>query len=128
MLRRGLQIAITTFGVVATIAGLSTVVLGAAGVLGGGPVSATIDSEIRFYSVWYVFAGVLALRTVPRVESEGFMLRLVFAALFFGGVARLLSILAVGRPHALSLVLLGLELVIPPIVLPWQAAVARRHL
>ena len=127
MLRRGLQVAVGIFGVVATVAGLVTVVAGAAGIVGGGPVSPTVDSEIRFYSVWYVLVGLFALRAVPRVEVEGFTIRLIFGALFVGGLARLLSLAVAGSPHVLTYVLLGLELVIPPIVLPWQAAVARRH-
>jgi hypothetical protein len=60
------------------------------------------------------------------IESETTVIRILFVGLFLGGCARLLSLAAVGRPHSFFLILLGLELLIPVVVIPWQAALARR--
>ena len=60
------------------------------------------------------------------MEAEAFTIRAVFATLFLAGIARVISIITEGRPHAFQLVLLGLELVLPIVVIPWQVLVARR--
>jgi hypothetical protein len=123
--RRGLQVVLTIVGIVAVAAGGHTVVTGGDSVLNHGDVSAGVDSELRFYAAWYVVAGVLVLRAVRRVESEALVVRAVGAAFFLAGSARLLSLVTVGRPHPFALALMVLEFVIPVVIVPWQAAVAR---
>jgi hypothetical protein len=107
------------------VAGGQTVLAGGDSVLDHGDVSAGVDSELRFYAAWYVVAGALLLRSVPRVETEALIVRAFGAAFFLAGSARLLSLVTVGRPHAFALVLMVLEFVIPVVIVPWQAAVAR---
>lgn len=94
--------------------------------LEGGKVSANVDSELRFYAAWYAAAGVLLLRTVRRVESEGTTIRAICAVLFVAACSRVISIIAVGAPHPMFLALMVVEFAIPVLVVPWQAAVARR--
>jgi hypothetical protein len=48
MSRRGLQAILTILGLVAVVFGTLTVFTGGAGVIGGGEVSASVDSELRF--------------------------------------------------------------------------------
>jgi hypothetical protein len=126
MSRRGLQAILTILGLVAVVFGTLTVFTGGAGVIGGGEVSASVDSELRFYAAWYAAAGVVMLRAVPRVESAGTTIRALCAVLFIAACARVLSILLVGAPHPVFLALMVIEFVIPAVVVPWQAAVARR--
>ncbi len=116
---------VTVLGIVAVAAGAHTVLIGGDSVLNHGDVSAGVDSELRFYAAWYVVAGALLLRAVRRIESEALIVRAVGAAFFIAGSARLLSLVTVGTPHAFALVLMVLEFVIPVVIVPWQAAVAR---
>jgi hypothetical protein len=51
MSRRGLQATLTILGSIAVTFGGLTVLTGAAGVLAGGPASASVDSEMRFYDL-----------------------------------------------------------------------------
>jgi hypothetical protein len=125
MSRRGLQVVLTFLGIVAVAAGGYTVLTGGDSVLDRGTVSAGVDSELRFYAAWYLVAGVLVLRAVRRVEAEALIVRAVGAAFFLAGGARLLSLVTVGRPHAFALVLMVLEFIIPVVIVPWQAVVAR---
>jgi hypothetical protein len=124
MSRRALQATLAILGVTAVTFGGLTVLTGAAGVLAGGPVSASVDSEMRFYAAWYLAAGVLLLRTVARVESEGPTIRTICAVLFLAACARVVSFVAVGAPHPVFVVLMAIEFAIPVVVVPWQAAVA----
>lgn len=122
--QRVLQWLWATFGVVAVVFGSLSVVFGSAVQPEAGTVAPGVESELRFYAAWYVVAGVLALRTVPRIASEGTTIRVLCAGLFVGGAARLVAALRVGWPPAFFVVLMVLEFLIPAIVVPWQAAVA----
>lgn len=124
--RRGLQVLLSMLGGVALIAGLAGVLTGTSLIPGGAAAPAGVDSELRFYAAWYAGAGALLLWLVPRIEREGRFLRGICAALVLGALGRVVSLLVVGRPEPLYLVLMAVEFVIPVVVLPWQAAVARR--
>jgi predicted MFS family arabinose efflux permease len=54
------------------------------------------------------------------------MVRAVCAVLFVAACARLLSVITVGTPHTLALVLMTIEFIYPCVMVPWQTAVARR--
>jgi Domain of unknown function (DUF4345) len=123
---RGLRVLWTILGVVAVVFGTVTVLTGGGLVPGVVDLPASVDSELRFYGAWYVGAGVVVLRSVRRIESEGRVVRAVCAILLLAALGRALSMIFVGRPHALYVVLLIIEVAIPVVVLPWQAVAARR--
>ena len=127
MSARGLRAAMTMLGVVALMFGALSVVMGAAIVPGSDEASASVDSELRFYAAWYAAAGVVLLRTARRAETEGSTIRFIAVVFFIAGCARLVSLIVVGKPHLLFMVLMILELLIPAMVVPWQASVARRN-
>ena len=123
--RRLFQALLVLLGGVMVAAGLGTVLLGAGSVIGVDDVTPEIDSEMRFYALWYAVAGLGMLRAVPRVESSGLMVRAVAAAFFIAGCARALSWLTVGRPHSFTVVLMVIELLLPVVLIPWQASVQK---
>lgn len=127
-MRRGLQIFLTILGTIMLVAGTVTVILGAGTVLGAGAITPTVDSEMRFFAVWYAAAGVVVLNVIPRVESETRTIRAVGGLFFIAGCARLVSLAVVGKPHTLSLVLMVIELGLPFVIVPWQSAVSRQRL
>ena len=125
MTRRGLQVTLTILGGVAVILGGVGVLTGGAGVLDGGKVSASVDSEMRFFAAWYVAGGMLMLRSVRRIETDIGVIRITCAAWLIAACGRVLSILVVGSPHPIFLVLMAFEFAIPIVVAPWLAAVTR---
>ena len=125
MSRRGLQALLAVIGVVATLAGARGVLKGSAEVLEGGPVSANVDSEYRFYASWYHVLGLLVLRAARRPESEATIVRACAGGFLVAACGRVMSIRSVGQPHALQKVLTGLEFAIPVVIVPWQTRVAR---
>jgi hypothetical protein len=124
--RRRLQTFLTSLGLVAFIAGLATVVFGVASIVGAEDVSGTVDSEMRFYATWYAAAGAVVLRSARRLDSEGWVIRGVAAAVFVAGCSRALSWVTVGEPHVVAKVLMIVELVLPFIIVPWHAAIVRQ--
>lgn len=126
MTRRGLQILLGLMVCVALIAGTLSVLFGSYLQPDHGEVVPSVDSELRFFAVWYVFAGVALLRAVPKVEEARTTVWAVGIAFFAAGCARLLSWVIVGEPHLSQVVLMVIELVIPFVIIPWHSAVVRR--
>ena len=123
--RRGLQALVALFGLVAVGTAVAEIAVGAALVSQGAAVPADVDSNYRFFAAFWLGAGLVLLWIVPRVESATAPLRAVTGLVFLGGLARLISIAAVGAPSAMFLGLLVLELVLPPIMISWQSRLAR---
>jgi hypothetical protein len=62
MSRRGLEVFLAILGAVALGFGALAVVTGTSLIPNGGAATASIDSELRFYAVWYAAAGVVLIR------------------------------------------------------------------
>lgn len=87
--------------------------------------SASLDSELRFYSVfWVAYAGVIfwALRE----GLPGRKLSLLAGLFFLGGAARALSWMMVGPPDILFQLMMWIELILPPVI-AGLLFFARRH-
>lgn len=125
MSRRALQAVLGVGGTVAIVTGLLQIATGPLTLPGSPSADETVDSELRFLSAFWVAVGAVLLWLVPRVERETVTLRVVAAAIFLGGVARAVSLISVGEPHSTALVLMAIELIAPPIVVAWQAILAR---
>jgi hypothetical protein len=125
--RRVLQVFLTILGSVAFVAGATTVVLGVDSIVGAETVSATVDSEMRFYAVWYAGAGLVLVRAASRVEESATVIRGISVLLFVAGCSRGLSWMMVGEPHTVAQVLMIIELALPFVIVAWQAAIAGNH-
>lgn len=118
---------LAAIGVVATAAGVRDAVGGSGGVVGAGgqAAPADVDSEFRFYAVWYAVLGVLVLRAARRPESEGVVVQACGAGFLAAACTRLLSWQATGRPHGFLRFLTVVEFVIPAVIVPWQRRLSR---
>jgi hypothetical protein len=112
-------------GAVAVTAGAVTVLTGSAGMPGDSRASANVESELRFYSVFWIAFGVVALRVARAPERHALAVRGLALFLFLGGVARALAWLAEGRPDEVFLALMGLELLLPVPILLAQSRLTR---
>jgi uncharacterized protein DUF4345 len=111
-------------GLVATTAGLHTVITGAKSLPGQNRANPAVESELRFYAAFYVAYGVVALRIAPRADNATASVRGLAGTLFLAGLARAGGWLIAGRPHRLQRGLLAAELLAPPLITAWQARVA----
>jgi len=121
-LRRTLYV----LAVVPILAGASTVIFGADSVLGAGEASPSLESELRFYSVWWIGAGLFLIWLAPRVQERTLETRVFCALLFLAGLSRLFAVLATDWPSTGQIVLMVVELVLAVVLAIWQGAVARR--
>jgi hypothetical protein len=111
-------------GLVAMTAGLHTAIAGAKSLAGQGLANPTVESELRFYGVFYFAYGLVLLRVAPRADSDTTTVRALMGALFVAGLARVGGWVAVGRPHKVQRGLLVIELAAPPLIAAWQARLA----
>jgi len=113
---RALSLFAALFGAICMVIALAHIALGPAAIPGSVPVNATMDSEDRFYATLFLGYGAAMIWSsralVPRRDVFGALL-LIF---FLGGIARIISALAVGLPNTLFIVLGSAELLLPPIL------------
>ena len=98
--------------------------LGADAMLGANiPVQAladpTLNSQNRFYGVAFGVYGALLFVCASDIVRYQSILRIVLWVFFAAGLARLVSIATHGVPATAVLVLLGSELLLPPVLLAW---------
>lgn len=97
------------------------------GFLGHPPVIPTdLDSHFRYVSG--IFLGVLVLiaACIPRIERQGPLFRMLGGVIVLGGLSRLVSLLLVGVPSIGHQIGLAVELGLMPLLMLWQARLARR--
>src|SRR5262245_12037167 len=106
---------------IATAAGLDTVIRGARSVPGQGSANPSLESELRFYAAFYAAYGLALVRVARRADRDPRAVRALSGALLAAGAARAGGWLAAGRPHPLQRALLAIELGAPPVLAAWQA-------
>jgi hypothetical protein len=95
--------------------------------LGHPPVIPTdLDSHFRYISGLFLGMLLLFASCIPAVERKGSRLRLLATMVIIGGAFRLLSLFLVGMPSLGHRIGLGIELIEVPLIVLWQARVARR--
>lgn len=122
---RLLQALLTTIGLVAMATGAFALVTGTSGMPGEIEANATVESELRYFAAFWIAYGAVAFRTAPRVATATTAVRALALAMFIGGVGRALAWIDVGRPHAVFVALMVIELVLPALLVIWQQRVAR---
>ncbi|RST87450.1 DUF4345 domain-containing protein [Aquibium carbonis] len=124
--RRALQAFIAVAGLLPVFAGIAGVVAGP-GLAGSTPPwPADLDSHFRFLSGVFLVVGLGWWSCIPAIETKGARLRLLALMTAVGGLARLYSVSLVGFPSAGHGLGLAMELVAVPLVVLWQARIARR--
>lgn len=122
---RRLRRVLATLGAVPVATGLLGILAGPGGAPGGGPTTASVDSEYRFINVFWVAAGGVLWWSLVRPVERATTTRLVLGVTALGGLPRLLSIRHAGRPHPVFQGTIVLELVILPLLLIWHGRAIR---
>ena len=95
--------------------------------LGHPPVIPTdLDSHFRYVSGIFLAMLVFYASCIPAMERKAARLRLLGGLTIAGGLARLVSLAAVGVPSIGHQVGLAIELGIAPAMILWHARIVRR--
>ena len=105
---------------VALLAGTKSLVVGAREVPGAGLVTASVDSEYRFYAAWYPVLGVMLAASARETEIDHRVVRALASGLGLAVTGRLLSMRSLGRPARSQLGLLATEVVLALGLPPWH--------
>jgi len=122
-LKRIFQWFLGLFGVTDLIIAVMHIFIGPSSIPGAVAVNPTMDSEDRFYAALFAAYGVALLWCIKDVERKSAVVYFLAATFFTGGLARLISIAAVGPPNGFFLAMTALELLIPVYMI-----VAQRHI
>ena len=74
----------------------------------------------------YLVVSFMMWSIIPAIEKHGRTLLLVSAAIFIGGLGRVVSYMTLGAPSQDLVVGMGIELVVPVVFVLWQRAVAAK--
>lgn len=125
--KRLLQAALVLGGAFSLVFAVASVTQGVSVLLPGDRADARdLDSHFRYLSGIFLGALIVFYSCVPDVERKGPRLRLVGGLVILGGLGRLIGVLTLGLPGIGHLYGLVMELVVTPLLLLWQARVARR--
>jgi hypothetical protein len=111
--RKVLQVVLALFGVTCMGIALLHIALGPRAIPGSVPVNATMDSEDRFYATLFLAYGAALLFCVKDIERKSRVVYFLLLTFFVGGVARIVSMLAVGPPNAFFIAMTAIELALP---------------
>jgi len=123
--RKALQAVVTVACLVPILTGLDGVLRGAA-MFKLTVFPTDLDSHFRYLSGIFLMLGLAFASTIPQIERQGPRFRLLGAMVVMGGLARALSWASVGVPGLGHQLGLAMELVVVPLLMLWQARVARR--
>jgi len=79
-------------------------------------VEATIDNEVRYFSVFWLAYGMFCFWVARDIVNRHHFLPAIASVLFMGGIARLSSIVLVGMPGKVLLNAMIPELVLPLVI------------
>ena len=99
---------------VALVTGLNVLIGGAAAIPGSsGAVEASVDNELRFFSVFWIAYGAFCFWVARNLQEQKNFIPLIATVFFLSGIGRLISILLIGLPSSILIPPMILELVMP---------------
>jgi hypothetical protein len=122
---RSLTLFLYVFAAVAVVAGTATVVLGSESIPSAGDPNANLESELRFYSAWWIGAGVFLAWLAPRVGERTRELRVFCGLLFLAATSRLFAVIETDWPSTGQIALMGAEFALAVGLVAWQARATR---
>ncbi|MET8545586.1 DUF4345 domain-containing protein [Kitasatospora sp. NPDC004799] len=124
---RALRVLAWTMGVACVAIGFLHILLGNAAMPGIADAGPTVGSFGRFMGAVFAGYGAAWIHAARQAPVPARAVRWLAAVMLLGGLARVLSIAVDGRPHGFQLLLMAIELALPPVYLWLAGADERAH-
>ncbi|MEV5380881.1 DUF4345 domain-containing protein [Streptomyces nondiastaticus] len=111
---RTLRVLAWSMGIACVAIGLYHAAAGNTAIPGAEDAGATVDSFGRFMGAVFAGYGLAWLWAVRQTPIPAVTVRLLAGVFLVGGLSRLLSLAAEGRPHGFQIMLMVIELALPP--------------
>ncbi|MGW2367517.1 DUF4345 domain-containing protein [Streptomyces sp. NPDC001667] len=114
------------------IMGVACVAIGAVHIVSGmdsvpgGSAGPTVDSLVRFFAAIFLGYGLAWIWVARQTPIPSKAVRALAGMLFLGGLSRIPSWIAVGRPNGFQLALMAVELALPPVYF-WLSTAGERE-
>lgn len=119
-MKRGLQMVLGALSLIPLLVASLGLLFGAGRFIPEEVITPGFDSHYRYITGYYLSLTLFTWWVIPNIERHMIPLRIVSAAIFMGGVGRLVSMLEVGLPGPVMVGFTVFELLFP-LVLLWQA-------
>ena len=119
-MKRGLQILLGALSLIPLLVASLGLLFGAGRFVPEEVITPDFDSHYRYVTGYYLSLTLFAWWVIQNIERHVVPLRIISAAIFMGGVGRLISVLEVGIPNPVAIGFMVLELLFP-LRLLWQA-------
>lgn len=113
---RELILFVRLFGAICCIIAAAHIACGPRAIIGTMPVNAALDSEDRFFAALFLGFGAALIRCSLDLLARRRMFGGLLLTFGGGGIARLVSVAAVGWPHPFRIALAGVELLLPVVL------------
>lgn len=123
---KGLSRLLLILAVIPIATGVIAFLGGSDAIIDSGEVTPTVESELRFYSVWWIGVGLYLAAIARRPLERGRELRIVAGLLFLAGIGRMLAVIDTDWPHGMYVVFMAIELTLPVLIVVWHARLAGR--
>jgi len=84
-----------------------------------------LDGNLRFFGGVWLVLGLSLAWVIPSIGTRSSEFRIIWIAVFMGGIGRLLSMAFSGMPPLPFVGFTAIEIVGAPLILLWQRSVAR---
>jgi len=115
-MQRAFQAFLAMFGIVVIAISLAHFAVGPRAIIGSMAVNPTMAGEDRFFAGLFLCFGVALLWCARDAVRNCALINLLAAALFIGGIGRLIALAVDGPPHPFYVAMLVLELALPPLM------------
>lgn len=122
-MRKALETIVLLFGLTCIAIALIHIAIGPSAIPGSVPVNSAMDSEDRFYATLFLGFGAALVWCSRRMKRRGRIFGWLMLLFFLGGVARVISAIAVGLPGDFFIAMGVLELLLPPLLWSWHKRV-----
>ena len=93
----------------------------------GGTYPTNLDNHYRYLTGAYLAVAFVIWWTLGNVEERVVPFRMISAAVFIGGLGRVVSMMTVGMPESSEYIVGAfIELVLVPLLLLWQVRLQRK--